>query len=183
MFDFTSSWVFMQQRPARQAAWILGGALLLFIGWTLGYSSGSAQLDGPVVFYDKSISPQVAGATDINLSSGGTDKELDDLKAVAETLGPSKAKVPTISKAPVTQKTGSASAVPIVSGSTAPSAAVDAAQGQFVASVNSKLYHHISCPSAKQIKPANRRYYATQAAAKASGRTPSKCTIDKVGNN
>jgi hypothetical protein len=51
---------------------------------------------------------------------------------------------------------------------------------EFVASKNSTLYHHSSCPAAKQIKPENLRQFKTAQDAELAGLTPSKCTLEKV---
>lgn len=53
-------------------------------------------------------------------------------------------------------------------------------QGEFVASKNSNLYHHKSCPTVARISEANKRFFATAQEAEAAGLTPSKCTLDKL---
>lgn len=50
--------------------------------------------------------------------------------------------------------------------------------GEFVASINSDLYHHASCSSAKRINPENQVHFGSTADAKAAGYSPSKCTQD-----
>lgn len=51
-----------------------------------------------------------------------------------------------------------------------------AQQGLYVASVNSTLFHHFTCASAKSIKAENQVWYATYEKAVESGRSPSSCT-------
>jgi hypothetical protein len=55
------------------------------------------------------------------------------------------------------------------------------AQGEFVASVNSDLYHHVSCPSVSRIKPENQVWFASPEEAQASGYEPSQCTQERLG--
>lgn len=50
----------------------------------------------------------------------------------------------------------------------------------FVASVNSTLYHHADCPSAKRIKQENQIWFSSPGEAEAAGYSPSKCTIQKL---
>ena|SRR3989344_7623558 len=50
--------------------------------------------------------------------------------------------------------------------------------GDYIASKNSNLYHHISCAAAKRILPANARYFKTPQEAEGVGLTPSKCTLE-----
>ncbi|MEX0650215.1 MAG: hypothetical protein WD200_04380 [Candidatus Andersenbacteria bacterium] len=46
---------------------------------------------------------------------------------------------------------------------------------QFVASKNSNLFHHVSCPTVSQIKAANQVWYATVEEARGAGKTASSC--------
>lgn len=55
------------------------------------------------------------------------------------------------------------------------------AQGEYVASVNSTLYHHVSCPAADRIKPENRLWFATAQEAEDAGLSPSACAREKAG--
>jgi hypothetical protein len=64
---------------------------------------------------------------------------------------------------------------PTVAGTVTPSTDI-----QFVASKNSTLYHHISCPSAKRILPANLRSFKTPEEAERAGFSPSKCALEKI---
>lgn len=50
------------------------------------------------------------------------------------------------------------------------------AQGKYVASKNSSIFHDISCPTAKSIKEENRVWFASAEEAKAKGYKPSACT-------
>lgn len=68
---------------------------------------------------------------------------------------------------------------PVSSAVPAPSVA-GTTTGAYVASVNSNLYHHPDCPSAKRIKDVNQVWFASQQEAEAAGYSPSKCTIDKL---
>ncbi|MBY0309891.1 hypothetical protein K2Q16_01960 [Patescibacteria group bacterium] len=50
--------------------------------------------------------------------------------------------------------------------------------GPYVASRSGKKYHHESCGGAKQIKPENKLYFTTEAAARAAGYGPAaNCKI------
>lgn len=51
-----------------------------------------------------------------------------------------------------------------------------AQQGLYVGSVNSTLFHHYTCASAKSIKAENQVWYANYEEAVQSGRSPSSCT-------
>ncbi len=68
---------------------------------------------------------------------------------------------------------------PTVAPSQVAGASNEAGEKQFVASVNSTLFHHVSCAAAKSIKEENQVWFATSAQAQAAGYSPSKCTIDK----
>ncbi len=54
-------------------------------------------------------------------------------------------------------------------------------QGQYVASVNSNLYHDKSCPTVSRIKPENQVWFASREEAEAAGYSPSVCTKEKLG--
>ena len=56
-----------------------------------------------------------------------------------------------------------------------------ALMGEYVASVNSELYHHISCASSKRIKEENRVYFLSGEEAQQAGYSPSSCIKDLSG--
>jgi len=58
-------------------------------------------------------------------------------------------------------------------------AGASATQGQYVASVNSDLFHHKDCASAKRIKEENRVWFTTAQEALAAGFEPSTCAKEK----
>lgn len=58
--------------------------------------------------------------------------------------------------------------------------AVTQAQGSFIASKNSTLYHHISCPSAKRIAVANQRWFNNPEEAQKAGFSPSQCAQEYI---
>ncbi len=68
-------------------------------------------------------------------------------------------------------------ASPVASISSAPAQA----QGKYVASKNSTLFHDASCASAKSIKAENQVWFGSLDEAKASGRSPSSCTLKLLG--
>lgn len=69
------------------------------------------------------------------------------------------------------------SASPLPTGSAQVQAAtITNAQGKYVASKNSTLFHDLSCPAAKSIKPENQVWFASVDAARAAGYSPSACT-------
>lgn len=54
------------------------------------------------------------------------------------------------------------------------------AQAAYVASKNSSLYHHISCPSAKRIAVANQRWFKSPEEAQKAGFSPSQCAQEYI---
>ncbi len=57
-----------------------------------------------------------------------------------------------------------------------PAAVINNAQGKYVASKNSTLFHDVSCSAAKSIKPENQVWFASVDAARSAGYSPSACT-------
>lgn len=53
-------------------------------------------------------------------------------------------------------------------------------EGNFVSSVNSNLFHHVSCAAAKRINDDNKEFFATAGEAVAAGLTPSQCAKEKM---
>lgn len=76
------------------------------------------------------------------------------------------------------QEAGISARPPLTDGAVAGTAAQG--QGEFVASVNSTLYHHTSCSTAARIKPENQVWFASAAEARSAGYAPSSCT-QKLG--
>ena len=87
--------------------------------------------------------------------SGGSLTELTALQDEGRALG-----------SPNTQQAA-------VAGITAPA---DVSQGNYVASVNSTLYHHKDCAAAKRINPENQVWFVSSGEAETAGFTPSSCT-------
>ncbi len=85
----------------------------------------------------------------------------------------------TVSELQALKDEGIASRRPAASPAVA--AAASTAQGEFVASINSDLYHHSSCPAAKRINPENQVWFTTNAEAEAAGYSPSQCAKEKLG--
>lgn len=54
------------------------------------------------------------------------------------------------------------------------------ARGDFVASVNSDLFHHISCASVKRIKEENKIWFTSYDEAVADGYSPSACAREII---
>ena len=69
----------------------------------------------------------------------------------------------------------------LVSPAASISSAPSQAQGKYVASKNSTLFHDPSCASAKSIKPENQVWFDSVEAAKAAGYSPSACTQKLIG--
>ncbi len=157
MIDFTSLRVFTQ-RFGPHLVPLVCGIILFVAGWQFGRVTSPYYAVSPIVFQDRTCAACSA--------SGGSKAELQALQEEGDVLGV---------KTTPTPRTAPAAKI-----STAPLATTT--QGQFVASKNSNLYHYFTCPSAKRIKPANQRWFATAAAAKAAGLNPSKCTLQKVGS-
>jgi len=53
--------------------------------------------------------------------------------------------------------------------------------GEYVASVNSNLFHHVSCAAAKSIKEENQIWFTSAEQARQAGYSPSKCTQEATG--
>jgi hypothetical protein len=133
----------------------IAGLGLFLAGWQLGRAMSPYYASSPIVFEEDT--------DDACVSAGGTTEELAALQAAGQaTLTPSPAE-PT----------------PAVAAAQDPSAT--ATTRLFVGSVNSDKYHHHTCPSAKQIKPENQRWFATKEAAEQAGYTASECTKEKLG--
>ncbi|MBI1834097.1 MAG: hypothetical protein HYR90_04730 [Candidatus Andersenbacteria bacterium] len=60
-------------------------------------------------------------------------------------------------------------------------AVAGAQQGQFVASVNSNLYHHVTCSTAARINEENKVWFASSREAEEAGYEPSACAKEKIG--
>ncbi|MGH9856843.1 MAG: hypothetical protein ACRD4B_03265 [Acidobacteriota bacterium] len=57
-------------------------------------------------------------------------------------------------------------------------AGTTAEQGEFVASMNSDLYHHTSCPAARRIKEENKVWFTSATEAEGAGYEPSVCASE-----
>lgn len=128
-------------------------ALLMFaVGWHLGRVTSPYYAAHPIIFQDNT-----------SASLDGSRNELSKLQRAsqpAESAQPSSAAV-----AGATADAPSPAASPTI-----------AAAAQFVASKNSSLFHHISCPAASRIKEENKRFFASTDEARAAGLSPSKCS-------
>lgn len=157
MFDLTSLWAFYQKNK-QSAGQALVGILLFAAGWQLGHVMSPYYAAHPIVFSDNA-----------RQAVGGSQQELVALQKEGKDM----------------QAQAAAKAAPAVAGirqeGAAPAEAL--AKAGFVASVNSTLYHHPDCPTAKRIKDVNQVWFASQAEAEAAGYSPSKCTLDKLSKN
>ena len=79
------------------------------------------------------------------------------------------------------REAGQAKTSPAVAGAT--TAVAPSTSGRFVGSVNSDRYHHLECPTWKQIKLENQIWFDSQEEAEAAGYTPTTCTLEKIKNN
>lgn len=163
MIDYTSGWLFLQRRRSQIGLGLLG-CLLFLSGWQLGRVTSPYFQANPIIFAERSCS--------VCSSGGGQIEELTALQVEGDRLASAS-----------TQPKTEASKSPKIAGlqATPNTVAGTTAQGQYVASKNSKLFHDISCPSVSRIKVSNRRYFTSAAAAQAAGLTPSKCTLEKLG--
>lgn len=120
--------------------------------WLLIFASGWQLGRAMFPYYDsRPIVFQDRECTDCT-SSGGSVAELQDIKeqGIASREEESKPQV----------------------------AGAQVSQGEYVASVNSSLFHHVSCSSAGRISPQNQLWFTTMEEAQAAGYSPSKCTQD-----
>lgn len=155
MADITSIRAFFLRHQKKFGSVIV--ALLMFAaGWQLGRVMSPYYAAHPIVFSQAACE----GCPD----AGGSVAALEELQnegLAAREPSPAVA-------AAVTTQAPAGEGTPL-----------KATEGQYVASVNSDLYHHISCPSVKQIKTENQVWFATSEEAEAAGYTPSKCTQDR----
>ena len=152
MSDPTGLWVFTQ-RWGSKLGLLLVGCLLFIAGWMTGRTMSPYYAASPIVFDNDSQAACV--------STGGSPEALAELREAGqaiitpEQLEPSAAAAQTSAPA-VTSKT-------------------------FVASKNSNLYHHVSCPSANRIKEENKLWFSTHEEAEKAGYSASACTKEKLG--
>jgi hypothetical protein len=129
---------------------IIGGGLItlliFFLGWNAGRIMSPYYTSQPIIFQDRECSAC--------MGSGGTQAELQDVKEQGSAQRE-------IREAEKNQVAGASN---------------DVQQEDFVASINSDLFHHISCSTVSRIKPENKVWFENADRARASGRTPSKCT-------
>lgn len=154
--DLTTLWVFRQKNKYLPFLALLG--LLLFgSGWQLGKIMSPYYAASPIVFEEKTCPDYQNG----NPAAFEALKE----EGIAQRQPATK-----------TAETSPSSA-PQVAGAKEETAT----KQRFVGSVNSDLYHDISCSSADRIKPANQVWFESIEEAETAGYSPSKCTRDKLG--
>lgn len=129
----------------------IAGILLFAAGWQTGRVMSPYWAAHPIIFEDQP-------------SSGGTAEELSSLRQEQENTATVQNPTPTVAAA---QAGGGEN--------------TQQKAGKFVGSVNSDLYHDLSCPSVSSIKEENQIWFASVEEAEAAGYSPSKCTIEKLG--
>ena len=153
--DLTDLWVVLKTRREVVSTVVIG-ALLFGAGWQTGRVMSPYYAAHPIVFEEGVGAP-------VN----GTREQLQALADEGEALR---------TPAPSTRVAGTSTPVPALS-----PAGEGSAQGVFVGSRNSNLYHHFTCSTANRIKDSNQIWWPTISAAEAAGYSPSKCTRDKLG--
>ena len=154
--DLTTMWVQGQKHKSWLGPLIVGGVLFI-AGWFTGRAMSPYYAAHPIVFDEKA---------EENVSAGGAVEDLVALQAVGES---------TPQPAVAAAQTSMSEAKP----TTSPALAE---QKLFVASINSDLYHHRDCPSAKRIKEENQVWFASEEQAQAAGYSASKCTLERKQN-
>ena len=149
----TRLWVIVQKRK-NDLLCIIIAILSAIAGYVIGLRVSPYYASAPIVFQ--------------HASEDQTIGSIEGLQAI---------KNEGIAMRPTPKLAVSSTPAPQVAGATNE----NAGQGQFVASKNSTLFHHISCSSAKQIKLENQRWFATADEAKSAGLSPSKCTQEILG--
>ena len=159
--DFTNLWTAFHQHRSRLAL-VLVGLLIFAAGWQLGRVMSPYYAARPIVFEDRQC--------EACSSSGGSRGELEALQNAGKT------------DAGKTVVGGNTSGVALDSPEVERvSTVAGTSRGQFVGSVNSNLFHAMSCPSVGRIKEANQIWFASVEKAEAAGYKPSKCTKEKLG--
>lgn len=158
MPDSTSLWVFLQKNKKHVGSAAL--ALLIFAaGWQAGRITSPYTNAEPIVFEDRQCSECS--------SSGGDAQALENLKDEGIAAREDTTK-PAVAGASTTPSTSSNSANSLQ-------------KGNFVGSVNSDLFHDLSCSSVGRIKEENKVWFTSVEDAQAAGYKPSKCTQEKLG--
>lgn len=155
--DLTSLWVFLQKFRNIAGKFIIG--VLIFIsGWQGGKITSVYYTSNPIIFEDR--------ACDDNSTTSATNDNL--LKLHDDGIDQTNVAIENSE---------------IEEGSSLPNSTVAGTsilQGKFVASKNSKLFHHPDCPSVQRIKDENKKWFQNQEEAITSGFLPSQCTKEKL---
>ncbi|PIT98046.1 MAG: hypothetical protein COT71_02810 [Candidatus Andersenbacteria bacterium CG10_big_fil_rev_8_21_14_0_10_54_11] len=149
-------------------------AILLFTaGWQAGRTTSPYYAAHPIVFEDCRTA-DTSGAP-----GGGDAASLQALKNKVEAVAAENDALP----APHAAVAGTQTEKPSPAEIPKKTPSVDAgepANAPFVASRNSSLFHHISCPSVGRIKEENKIFFTTAEQARGAGLMPSQCT-QKLG--
>lgn len=151
--DATSLWV-ATRRHGHRLGYIVTALIVFLAGWQTGRVMSPYYAAHPIVFTE---------STGNQTDSGGTAQDLIALQSPSATTAPAVAGV-------------SASSEPQPTTANQPKTS-----GQYVASKNSDLYHHLDCPSWQRIKPENQVWFDSPEQAEAAGFKPSQCTAEKLG--
>lgn len=127
----------------------LAGILLFLAGMQTGRVTSPYATAHPIIFQDRQC--------DGGACSGGSLTELQELREEGVQARPSQEQTRT----------------------TAQVAGTVQANGEFIASINSDLYHHVSCASAKRIKEENQIWFSSPQDAQSAGYEPSACSREK----
>lgn len=158
--DATSLWVVSQQKKALVLHAAL--ALVIFIaGWLIGRGMSPYYAAHPIVFEEQQCVGPIAGGA-------------EQLAALREQG--SSARAADVSASPQATVAAAQTTSPAVQDPGTPTQAQS--DKQFVASVNSDLYHHASCSTVSRIKAENKVWFSSAAAATEAGYKPSKCAAE-----
>ena len=166
--DLSTSWAFWQQHKNKSGQLLLL-MIVFIIGWYLGQTTSPYYQSTPIVFEDQACARSSGDAADLNavVSDKTVDPEPQEQVQASPDSNPA---MPVISVSPQT--------TPQVAGSIAGSLPVDK---KYVGSINSDLFHDLSCPASKGIKESNQIWFASVEEAQRAGYSPSKCTKEKLG--
>lgn len=160
--DSTALWAFIQQKT-HSVLYVVVALFIFIAGWQMGRVMSPYYASHPIVFQDVACPQPVAGGA-------GTAAALADLQEQGRDLRAAQ-------QSPAAQVAGIQEKVE----SPAPLLTQPVTQQEFVASVNSTLYHHKSCATVSRIKEENKRWFASAQEAEDAGFKPSKCALEIQG--
>lgn len=158
--DLSSYWAFYKRNQSRGGQFLFI-VIALLVGWQLGRTTSPYYASSPIIFEDTAC-------------NAGAPEELTKLKEEGQAQRTKKTKAQALEQNNPAPSTVTKPAVAGTTDNTAPS-------GKFVGSINSDLFHDLSCSSSKRIKEANQIWFDSITDAENAGYSPSKCTKKLLG--